>query len=170
MKFSIVARFSGIPDHPYDADVGWVERECVRHLPDGATDVTEQGDCEFAYLADECADDRWRTQAYDVTVSTVVERVTFDDWCRALYLRARDEQTMGTLGGPLGPFVVPDIVFSLDEPQIIDSIRVTPIPTGSAGEPIPDMARISENARPQAAERVWSRLRAAVLSIYGEGL
>lgn len=50
MKFSIIARFSGIPDHPFDVDIGWVERECVRYLPENTVDVTEPGDCEYDEL------------------------------------------------------------------------------------------------------------------------
>src|SRR5690606_20991794 len=103
MRFSIVAKFSGIPDTDgIDVDVAWVERECVRHLPEGSVETTEPGDCEYGYLAEECADERWKTEAYDVTVSALVDRETFDAWCKALYLRARDENTMGTIGGPLG--------------------------------------------------------------------
>ena len=165
MKFSIVAKFSGIPDHPYDVDIGWVERECVRHLPDNSVDVTEPGDCEYSYFADEGSDERWRTEAYDVTVTALVDRETFDAWCKALYLRARDENTMGTLGGPLGWGVVPDVVFALEEPEVLDSIRVTPVPTNIAGEPIPTMERIAEDQRDTVAERTWNRLRTAVLSV-----
>jgi len=171
MKFSIVATFSGIPEqHGIDVDIGWVERECVQALGAEHVDTTEPGDCEYDYLADEGSDERWKTEAYDVTVSALVDRETFDSWCKALYLRARDEQTIGTLGGPLGLCIVPDLVFSLDEQQVIDCIRVTPVPTNTAGEPIPTMERIPEGEREEVAERTWDRLRSAVLKVYSEGI
>ena len=165
MKFSVVAKFSGCEGPAWDLTVKDVERESVRRLGAQAVDVTEPGDSEYAYLADEGSEE-WR-EAYDVTVSGLFDRETFDAWVDALYLRADDTETMGTLGGPLSMGCVPDIVFELREQWVIDSIRVTPVIEDRNGEPLPNMERVPEEQRADVAERTWQRIRKATLAVYG---
>lgn len=171
MHFSVVARFSGYIRYNGESDISDVERLCRENLPDHVIDVGEQGESEYAYLADEFGDPLWRDDAYDVSVSAMLTKPEFEAWRDALYLTAKDENTLGTLGGPMGPFCVPDIVFGLDENAVIDTVRVTPIPCNLAGDPIPRnerFERFSEDERRDYAGRLWDRLRAATLKTYGE--
>ncbi len=153
LLFSVVISVSGVRERNYcETDYDDVDSACVRAglVPDH----TEPNDSEYFYLVTEdygdepryvenadsalycpsrgfIADEReqsafWGIQ--DLTASGILNADDLETFsCGICY--ATDDETMGTLGGPLSggmPTIVPDMVFRIESPLLIDSIRVTP--------------------------------------------
>ncbi|MFA5572180.1 MAG: hypothetical protein WDA42_03660 [Candidatus Bathyarchaeia archaeon] len=160
MMFSMVASFTGVLNedfddgrYRYDCDLDDIVQLCKQHnIP---YDITEEGDSEYSYLAEESPEEEWFQHLRDVTIGVFLERKQFKAFVEDLGAYAEDCQTMGTLGGPLGYGVVPDIPMRMKSSQILDSIRVTPCPLVN-GEPIH-----------LDTEEKWDRVREAFLEAYG---
>lgn len=156
MKFSVVASFTGVlPEYDsscyYSFNLGDVKRVCDQmEIP---YDITEPGDSEYNYLA-EGKEDTWYSHMSDLTLCAFMTRSEFKTFVSELGAYAEDCLTMGTLGGPLGIGIVPDIPMNIESDVLITSIRVTPCPEVN-GEPI-----YIDN------ERQWNVLRSAFISAY----
>lgn len=139
---------NGVPIPPED-DRGFEwHREWLREFAD-AFDFYELGFWE-----------RWCVLCRDMQVNMILNRDQFDKFTSQLGLFATDCDTLGTLGGPLGFGPVPDIVFENDSSAMICSVRVTPIP-GTLEK------QLGLCSTQEDAHRIWSRLKRAVVSVYG---
>lgn len=107
--------------------------------------------------------ERFAVRCRDLTISTIMDRDTFSRFVDSIGATCTAEDTMGTLGGPLSggfPSIVADMVFRCDSRCLIDSIRVTPIP-GTIDRPLGKCESADD------AERIWNRLKSAMMSVYG---
>lgn len=157
MRFSIVATFTGkMDDRGYEASL----EDAIDAATGAGLDIDEPceiGESEYSYLAGESPDNEWYKGLQDVQASGILDRKQFERFIEDLGAYAEDCLTMGTLGGPLSGgmlYCVPDISFMMESSRLIESIRVTPIP--SKYEP-----------SGQCNERTWDRLRAVMLKLYG---
>ena len=119
---------------------------------------------EYRYLAKESADpenDPWR-HAKGWQGAAILTRSEFDELFDALGCHRLETATMGTLGGPLGYGVVPDVALEC-EPDSYDgsyivSARVTPV------------SRYQQEAdTEEQAERTWQRISGAFCRAYRDG-
>lgn len=104
--------------------------------------------------------ERWCLLCRDLQVNAILSRDQFDKFTSRLGLFATNDNTMGTRGGPLGLGCVSDIVFENESSSMICSVRVTPIP-GTLDKPL-GLCDSQEDA-----DRIWERLKKAVVSVYG---
>lgn len=108
--------------------------------------------------------ERFAVRCRDLDIGTMMDRKTFTKFMGDIGAYCTDEETMGTLGGPLSngmPTIVADMVFRVESNCLIDSIRVTPIP-GTIDSPLGTSCKSADDA-----ERIWGRLKNAMLSVYG---
>lgn len=77
--------------------------------------------------------DTWRTIC-ELQASGIVSERVLAKVCDNLGIFATTDQTMGTIGGPLGIGCVPDISFRAEESYIVSCVRVTPCEVD--GQPI----------------------------------
>lgn len=83
----------------------------------------------------------------------LLTRDQFDEFIEHCRLQAEDVETMGSLGAPgFGYEWAPAISFCGDDPDVIQSAYVTPVP---------------EVEREQIGENDWERVKSAVLAVYG---
>lgn len=164
---SILASFEGInPTEYYPCD------SCARHmlpLPEHGLSYTDDeiyeseydsgvwerfniapGDDEERITAEEAMEATGEWKAWDelrkIQVEGVVpfgQAMAYLDHIGAVF---EDCETMGTLGGPLGIGIVPDIPFMIESALVIGSIRITPF--WSAGD---DWTPLTESS--------WERVR-----------
>jgi len=91
----------------------------------------------------------WATCS-DYQASGILDRATFETLMDRLGAVAEDVQTMGTLGGPLGIGIVPDISYNIESQAVIACIRATPISD-----------RINSEER-------WNMVRDAIMRTHGD--
>lgn len=152
MLFSVVATFTGWLDDKYwpcDTTL----QDVINAIEAAGMDAepSEPGDSEYAYLAEESDDDQW-SNLQDVMICGVMNRETFTSFVEDIGGWASDIGTLGTLGGPLGLGIVPDIVIEIESQALISSVRVTPVPSNDTVE---------------YTEERWERVRTAFLTVYG---
>lgn len=93
----------------------------------------------------------WWATTSDYQVAGILDRPMFEWLMDRLGMTASSTETMGTLGGPLGPFVVPDIDYECDGDQLlIWSVRATPI----------------LDIKPK--EGRWERVKEAIVRLHGD--
>lgn len=131
------------------AEDGHEERHYVE-----ATDreIDDSDDVLFTPRRGYIVDERTRSQWWgirDVTASGILDAEQMAEL--ASFCSPTDTETLGTLGGPLGECIVPDIEFIAESPILIDSIRVTPFCPDW-----PDDKYISEET--------WKALKAATIA------
>ena len=172
----------------HETTISDIIKTCESYKDKGLrVDVTEPGDSEYLYLAkedgrkcSECRNGQIETEdgedsttcekchgsgynspwsaLQDVTVSGIMTHENFESWIQEIGAFATEDNTMGTLGGPLSdgmPYCVPDINFRMEERYIIESIRVTPF-----------IDRDGELTYPKN-EQQWERIRASVIHAFG---
>ena len=166
MQFSVLLSVAGIPDRYNYQETCY--RDVLRACQAAglAVDETEPGDSEYDYLATETDDNpdpdsfwgEWKAGVQDLTASGIIGKEAFTELMESIGAYPEDCETLGTLGGPLAPWggVVPDISFRMECQELIDSIRVTPVPKRFEREP----------ASPEEAEDTWDRLRAAIFKYF----
>lgn len=162
--FSIVTSFTGNMEDRYCGDGPFLS-DVVRVCKEAGLicgEPTEPGNSEYSYLSEETDDpEDWRYHLQDFEASGFIDREHFDFLVSKLGLHASSCKTLGTIGAPFfvaqeryGP--MPDIAFEMDSPNVIECVRVTPIPWSRRKD------------QPQKGnELTWPRLRKAVLSVYG---
>lgn len=150
MKYSIVATFTGwLENQPTDTTLNEVIKFCKEHKID--YDLSDEGDSEYAYMAEESPGSEWE-KVRDLNFSGVFNR-DFLEALNDLGAYAESTGTMGTLGGPLGLGIVPDIVFDTQSQFLIASIRITPFVDREDWS--------VDDAR-------WERMKAAVVATFGD--
>jgi hypothetical protein len=140
MQFSVI--YSA--DVPADTDVLDYAPPHVEEL----WDETE-GDEEYGYgYLEGC----WEN-GHHRKWCAILDRQQFEEFLDRCGLTAESTETMGSLGAPgFGFGWAPAISFNSDDPDVILSAYVTPIP---------------ETSKEHADERDWKRVRRAVLAAYG---
>lgn len=101
--------------------------------------------------------ERFAIRGRDMTVNCVLDKSQFSRFVDAIGAVANDCNTLGTLGGPLGG-IVPDVDFRIESSALIASFRATPFFSRFA---------LNECDSEERAERIWARLRAATIAVYG---
>jgi len=150
MLYSVIARFTAIPENASGNDdiTGYCETgfsDIVRACRDTQSEIKGKDslsfhygmdgrgkDSEYYYLAKENEGsgnefwELWGKQAVDFSADGILNSNALETFLCGLGACPEDVQTLGTLGGPLGLGIVPDILVRMEAPQVIESIRVTP--------------------------------------------
>lgn len=139
MQFSVIYSV----DTPEEVDL-------LDYAPPQAADLWDEteGDeqYEYSYL-----EGRWE-HGHHRKWRALLTRDQFDGFVQRCGLVAEDVQTMGSLGAPGFGFAwAPAVSFRSDDPDVIQSAYVTPIP---------------ETTRKALGEKDWERVRSAVLAVY----
>jgi len=83
---------------------------------------------QYDYLADETGNEDYRNGKHR-KLCAVLTRKQFERFLSDVDLYPEDAETMGSLGAPgFGPYIVPAISFTNDDPEAVVSAYVTPIP------------------------------------------
>jgi hypothetical protein len=146
---------------PNDSEYAYLVREdygdSPRFVETDRPDREREGEALYTPARGYIVDERTRSDwwgVFDVTASGIVDEETLDTLCHDIGASATDEETLGTLGGPLSIGIVPDIVFRIESSILIDSIRVTPFcPDWPDDEPV--------------SFETWSQLRDATIARFG---
>lgn len=120
---------------------------------------------QIEYLRENCGQDDLRGMNYwerfairgrDLTINAVMDKSTFKAFVDYIGAIARDCNTLGTLGGPLG-HLAPDVLFEIESSALIASIRVTPFFSND---------KLNACDSDERAEQIWQRLRRATLATF----
>jgi hypothetical protein len=146
MKFSVI----------YSADVpgrrGGIRRYAPPEVNKLWTETEGDGQYEYGYL-----EGRWKRGRHRKWCA-VLTREQFDAFIAHCELVADTVETMGSLGAPgFGYGWAPAISFTGEHEDAIVNAYVTPVP---------EVERRSGNGE-RDEERDWTRVRKAVLSVYG---
>ncbi len=116
--------------------------------------LTERSDGE----ASEWCSDLWDSKGHHRKYAGILSRDQFSKLINQTGMWAEDVETMGSIGAPgFGFGVAPAISFRNDDPDVIQSMYVTPLIDVEPKRPV----------TPERAELTWNRVRRAVLSVYG---
>lgn len=117
----------------------------------------DYGPSEYRYLADEGCE-YWKN-AQEWKGAGILTRPEFEALVEDLDAYSSRCHTGGSLGGPLGPWVVPDVDFSSDSRSSIICLRATPILEHAS----------NEASNEDKAQRKWDRLEQAMWRQYERG-
>ena len=134
----------------YSVDVPRASASSRTRRPRRCLWTRTEGDEQFEYSYLEGRWERGKHRKW----AALLTRKQFDAFVEKLGLVAEDVQTMGSLGAPgFGFGWAPPISFNGDDEDAIVIAYVTPIP---------EVEKDSFN------ERDWQRVRAAIISVYGD--
>lgn len=150
------------PSDPFDTDYDYVARE--GSIPGPALERLSEVDSPIKFQICRRLKELYPRDAFwaclsEVQVSGVFDRKTALKFLSDIGAHFETENTLGTLGGPLGG-IVPDIAFNIEGSALISSIRITPVLCRD-GEPVrapseSQWARIVEILR---REDLWKLAR-----------
>ena len=144
MKFSVI----------YEFECGMDDSVSRYTFKTRSFDLTERYDGEPS----EWCSDLWNGKCKHRKYAGILNRNQFDEFVRQTEVWADDVETLGSIGAPgFGYGVAPAISFSNNDPDVIQSAYITPIPSVEPKQEI----------TPERSERIWYRVRNAVLSVYG---
>jgi hypothetical protein len=118
------------PSEPFDSEYSYLAKEGAlgRRILDRLADA--RGETRFQIcrkLKELYPREAFWTCISDVQGSGLFDRETCFGFLDSIGASFETDATMGTLGGPLGIGVVPDMAFHVESQQLISSIRITPI-------------------------------------------
>lgn len=146
MLFSVIYEF----DVPMESSVRRYAFRC-RSLR-----LTERADGEPS----EWCSDIWGGKVKHRKYAGLLTRAQFDRLIEETGMWAETTETLGSIGAPgFGYGLAPAISFRNDDPDAIQSMYVTPVPEVEPKRPVTR----------ERGERVWDRVRNAVLTVYGNG-
>ncbi len=135
MKFAVLIKITGNPDErcPFEGGLVDVVRTLESFEKDGLSlDADSLDDpeheSEYDYLRKESPDSTWCSNLKDIQAQGILDKKPFTQLVNLLGAWASDTPTLGTMGGPLGACHVPDVDFETDDPNLLVTMRVTPVP------------------------------------------
>jgi hypothetical protein len=150
------------PSDPFDSDYDYMARE--GSLPKRVLDVLENSPTETRFRICRKLKEHFPREAFwacisDVQGGGIFDRETLFGFLDSIGAHFETENTMGTLGGPLGG-CVPDFAFNVESQALISCIRVTPF-LAKDGEPCrsPSESQWAELARVFRTYGVWQLAR-----------
>jgi hypothetical protein len=118
------------PSMPYDSDYAYCARE-GDEVPRRVLDVIDSSSEETRFrILDALSDKGYNTfwaSICDIQVNGILDREATFEFLDSIGASFEDCKTMGTLGGPLSPGIVPDFPFGIESQGMIASIRITPV-------------------------------------------
>lgn len=150
-EYSYLAIESSLPPGLYKAAIEGITNGCPKDNWKLANWVWERWGKEDSYNPQGhiLAGSSWWATASDYQASGILTREEFEKLRDDLGAYASCCETLGTLGGPLGFGIVPDIGYEVETQAVIITMRVTPL----------------LDVKPK--EGRWERVRKAVLACHG---